>query len=43
MPRYPTSDPRAALATHLDSFFTGHTTAWRTWPYGPIYQRVPGF
>lgn len=43
MPSYPTSDAQAALAAHLDSFFTGHTTAWRTWSDGPIYQRVPGF
>jgi hypothetical protein len=43
MPSYPSSDPQTALTAHLDSFFTGHTSAWRTWPFGPIYQRVPGF
>jgi hypothetical protein len=37
----PTAD--AALRAHLGAFFAGHEIEHRTWPHGPILDRVPRF
>ncbi|RKQ88309.1 suppressor of fused protein SUFU [Solirubrobacter pauli] len=33
----------AALRVHLEAFFADHAVELRTWPHGPIHERVPGF